>query len=88
MSNPRLSGRRLQALRAQVWARSPDKRCRLCGDPVQLGYHQNHALAYQIAHHTPLAHGGTDDLTNLAVVHRICNLRKGHGWRPTDSRIW
>jgi HNH endonuclease len=33
-------------------------------------------VAFEVDHTTPLSKGGTDDLDNLALCCRICNLRK------------
>jgi HNH endonuclease len=33
-------------------------------------------VAFEVDHTTPLSKGGTDDLENLALCCRICNLRK------------
>lgn len=47
--------------------------CRLCGN--SLGHHHTHDLLH-VDHIVPIAQGGTNDHSNLQVVHKICNLRK------------
>jgi len=46
--------------------------CGLCGEVVS-----DEALS--IDHIVPVARGGTDELDNLQVAHRLCNSRKGAG---------
>jgi 5-methylcytosine-specific restriction endonuclease McrA len=31
-----------------------------------------------LEHITPLSRGGTDDFANLAISHRVCNLKRGN----------
>jgi 5-methylcytosine-specific restriction endonuclease McrA len=45
--------------------------CGLCGDPIPEGD------AIHIDHILPVAHGGTNTLSNLQTAHATCNLRKG-----------
>ena len=35
-------------------------------------------MAISIDHVNPVSKGGTHDLANLAVAHRICNIKKGN----------
>lgn len=45
--------------------------CRLCGDPV------DDVADIRIDHIKPVAHGGSDHLSNLQVAHSWCNMSKG-----------
>lgn len=63
----------IEKLRSRVIARD-GYICGICGDlvcPTELS----------VDHIIPIARGGTDDLTNLQVAHRVCNSRKG-------ARMW
>lgn len=66
----RISGRRLQAMRAQTLETHGPK-CHLCALPIQKDqrWHLDHII--------PLSQGGTDHPTNLAPAHTTCNLAKG-----------
>jgi 5-methylcytosine-specific restriction endonuclease McrA len=46
-------------------------KCYLCGQ----GHDPNDP--WNVEHVKPRARGGTDDLENLALAHRSCNLTKG-----------
>jgi hypothetical protein len=67
------------ALRKQVAARARD-RCEYCGLPqAALPWARFH-----IEHIRPRQHGGTDDLANLALACRNCNLYKGPNLTAID----
>lgn len=53
-------------------ARRSNARCPICEEALSRYDDHNH-----IDHIKPRAKGGTNDLGNLQVVHRVCNLRKG-----------
>lgn len=46
-------------------------RCSICGEPPTA------SDPLEAGHIIPVAHGGSDDLTNLQAEHRSCNRRKG-----------
>ena len=68
--------RRLAAIREDVLRRD-GMRCRLCGGGVPEDVPVDHPLALTIDHLIPIAAGGDDDLANLVVAHRECNVTKG-----------
>lgn len=45
--------------------------CFVCGRNVD--WHES-----SIEHIVPISKGGTDDMENLSISHRICNLRRGN----------
>ncbi|HUP72200.1 MAG TPA: HNH endonuclease signature motif containing protein [Acidimicrobiales bacterium] len=87
MTTKRIAGRILQRRRAVVLA-TYGPVCHLCGDDVRLDVGPNHPAAFQVDHLIPLYRGGTDDITNWRVSHRLCNLRKGKGPTRRPSRQW
>ena len=52
-------------------------RCGVCGRPVSMEMDDSH-----VDHIVPASRGGTDDIDNLQLAHRICNERKGDRWVP------
>lgn len=64
----RISGRRLQRLRLQLFANEP--LCRLCAEAGRT------RLAEIRDHIIPLAEGGTDDPTNIQPLCRECSDQK------------
>jgi len=55
-------------------------RCHICGKRVRRNVGACHSLAPTIDHLVPLADGGTDELSNVACAHFICNsLRSNTG---------
>ena len=68
------SGRRVMELRASLI--HPGIPCGLCGTPI------TSPASAHLDHWVPRSAGGSDDLSNLVVVHSWCNLRKGAGHRP------
>ena len=54
--------------------------CHLCGHTVNKQLPAGHPMAPEIDHIIPLARGGAKTaLSNLALTHRSCNLRKSDG---------
>lgn len=51
--------------------------CHLCGDPIDPTLGRNDPLGATVDHVLALANGGTDDQSNVAAAHRVCNLIKG-----------
>lgn len=51
--------------------------CAICRGPM--GLYDSH-----IDHIIPINAGGSDDITNLQLVHMVCNLRKGPITGPRD----
>jgi len=86
----RLSGRRLQKLRAEVAAE--ESVCWLCGRLIDKTLPAMHPAAFEIDHIVPHAFGGPDDRTNLRAAHRLCNQRRGtrppETITPNQSRDW
>jgi 5-methylcytosine-specific restriction endonuclease McrA len=52
--------------------------CWRCGEPIE-------GEAGEIGHRIAAARGGTDELANLGLEHRLCNNRAGAG--PVRARI-
>lgn len=57
--------------RVKVWHRDK-KRCHICGEKVDLS-------VATLDHLIPISSGGGDNLDNLAIAHRECNLKRGNG---------
>ncbi|MDR2457920.1 MAG: HNH endonuclease [Clostridiales Family XIII bacterium] len=51
--------------------------CAICGLPVNKTLSKFDPYAPQVDHIIPHIKGGSDDLDNLQLTHRICNLQKG-----------
>jgi len=61
-------------------------RCHLCGKAVNMSLSGLHRLGPTVDHLVPLSSGGTDDAVNVALAHRICNIkRQDHG--PAQLRL-
>lgn len=73
------STRRWRKLRAAVLARDRGI-CHLCG----------RGGARSVDHLVPRAHGGSDDMANLAAAHLSCNSERGSrvADQPVTSRQW
>lgn len=54
--------------------------CSECGQ--ELGAYDDHL---HIDHIVPKSKGGSDDLSNLQVIHRLCNLRKSNKLKLEDT---
>jgi 5-methylcytosine-specific restriction endonuclease McrA len=64
---PRIRGRAAQELRRRTWLRNP--LCAECGQPTI-------PPAFEVDHRQSLQAGGTNDDSNLAVVHIDCHKAK------------
>lgn len=53
-------------------------KCSLCGEKLDPKIPGTHNMGISIDHVIPVSQGGTHDLANLAVAHRICNSIKGN----------
>lgn len=55
-------------------------RCHICGKKIDLAVSRMSPGGLTIDHLLPVSMGGTNDLTNLHVAHRRCNVARGnHG---------
>lgn len=64
------------------WRRIADRdglECWLCHQAVDLTVSVRHQRAPSADHVVPLAHGGSDDDSNLRLAHYGCNSRRGPG---------
>lgn len=50
--------------------------CYLCGQPVDFTIKPPDFFSPAVDHIIPLARGGSNELTNLMLTHRGCNLKK------------
>lgn len=73
------STRRWRTLRPYILRRDRGL-CHLCGKPG----------ADSVDHLVPVAHGGTDEVTNLAAAHKACNSSRGARGlqQPRTTRAW
>lgn len=55
------------------------RRCHLCDGRVDVRLSGMHARGPTIDHLVPISDGGSDDLRNVALAHRECNIRRGVG---------
>lgn len=64
--------------------------CQDCYQPVVLDVGPNHPKAPNVDHVVPWSLGGTDEPSNLRLVHRACNRRKSDKPPPVESpsRAW
>jgi hypothetical protein len=60
-------------------ARRARHRCEYCRAPESI-----FNLEFEVEHVVPRSRGGPDELPNLALACRSCNLRKGMGQRARD----
>src|SRR4051794_3758265 len=81
MRNPRVAnGHRRRILRAQVLAE--EDTCHLCGKPVDVTLRSGLNESPEIDEIIPVSRGGSPyDRSNVALSHRLCNVRKGNGFR-------
>lgn len=54
-------------------------RCFCCGEPVP----ERDAT---LEHKLPVSRGGTDDMSNLAISHSLCNQQRGNRLEPYDGQ--
>jgi|SRR5690606_34097207 len=50
--------------------------CRICGQYVDKALSGKHRYGPSVDHIVPVAHGGSHDISNLCLVHAICNSTK------------
>jgi len=79
-------GRPWSRLRAQVIAE--EDCCGICGRPVDKSLRHPHPASAQVDHVAPVSRAPELTMTrsNLRLVHRLCNLRRGTGRRLSDFR--
>ena len=53
-------------------------RCHLCGGQVDRLLSGNDRMGPTLDHVVPLSKGGEHSNANVALAHRICNIRKGN----------
>lgn len=58
-------------------AKRDSNRCHLCRRKVRWDVHSQHNLYPSRDHLVPRSQGGSDDVANLALAHRVCNSRRG-----------
>lgn len=68
----------------EVWLRSKG-RCALCGKKIERQLQWPHPQSFSIDHVIPVAHGGTDDISNVQAAHLRCNIAKQA--RPCGSQL-
>lgn len=51
--------------------------CGICGEPISIV--DLYTPRITLDHITPRYHGGTNEIANLQLAHRKCDLEKGHG---------
>lgn len=75
-------GKAWRRLRGEVLAR--DNVCYLCGHPIDLSLHWNHAMGATVDHVIPrrIAPHLALDPTNVRPAHRRCNARKNDKLNP------
>lgn len=54
------------------------KRCHICRKVIDLKLSGMHPMGFTIDHLLPVSKGGTNDLSNLDVAHRQCNIARGN----------
>ena len=74
-----LGGFRKAAVRS--WFDAFGKQCKYCPRIMSNDKrHRGKDRQATIDHIVPKAHGGDDSLSNLQIICRKCNTRKGNGW--------
>ncbi len=69
-------------VRQQIRERDGDN-CHWCGGPMLFGLPiHHHRLMPTIEHIVPRWKGGSDELSNLALAHRICNQEQNAQDQP------
>lgn len=60
-------------------AERDSRRCHICGRTVDMLRSGMHDRGPTVDHLVPLSDGGRDELANVALAHRGCNVRRGVG---------
>lgn len=62
--------------------------CQLCLDPVDFSLPIDTLMSRSVDHIVPRRAGGTDELDNLWIAHRTCNMKKGarYAGRPDGTK--
>lgn len=61
--------------------------CAICGKPLDKTLPTYDPGSPVVDHITPIARGGSDDVSNKQVTHRACNAAKGtRPWAPIIKR--
>lgn len=68
------------SLQGDLWV----GKCLLCNGP--LAFQQSTGEGATLEHIRARSRGGTDDPSNLALVHARCNHEKGRRWDPKRKR--
>ena len=55
------------------------RRCHICGCKVDMRRSGMHDRGPTVDHLVPISDGGKDELANVALAHRGCNVRRGAG---------
>ena len=76
MSDLHRGGARIRATVRLVLERDGN-RCRRCGEPIDMAIGGLAPEGPTLGHVLPYSKGGTDDLANLGLEHRRCNLAAG-----------
>lgn len=62
----------------ELIARRDNYICHLCDEPVDMDVPRTERLGATLDHIKPLSKGGLDTMENVALAHRICNIKKGN----------
>jgi len=54
------------------------RKCHICHRQIDLNLSGRHPQGPSIDHILPVSMGGTNDLANLNIAHRVCNTRRGN----------
>jgi 5-methylcytosine-specific restriction endonuclease McrA len=54
------------------------QRCHICQRKINLNLSGRDLMGPTIDHILPVSMGGTNDLANLNIAHRVCNMRRGN----------
>lgn len=71
-----LTGATLRPLHVAELAARDGAVCHLCRRPVDMSLPGTHAMGPTRDHLVPVAHGGSDEPSNLALAHRSCNVTR------------
>jgi 5-methylcytosine-specific restriction endonuclease McrA len=64
-----------------------DRRCHLCGKRVDMSLSGMDPDGPTIDHLLPLSVGGLDEVANVSLAHRACNIKKGNRGSATQLRL-